>query len=87
MAGMLIGYEIDVFREVDEDEEDVMLDEFNDEIDQWIIDALKQIGCDTAKSVLAIPIPELIRRADLEEETAADVVRILRSEFENDTTE
>ncbi|MDY0174758.1 MAG: transcription termination factor NusA [Bacteroidales bacterium] len=87
LAGMLIGYEIDVFREVDEDEEDVMLDEFNDEIDQWIIDALKQIGCDTAKSVLAIPIPELIRRADLEEETAADVVRILRSEFENDTTE
>ncbi len=87
LAGMLIGYEIDVFREVDEDEEDVMLDEFNDEIDQWIIDALKQIGCDTAKSVLAIPIPELLRRADLEEETAADVVRILRSEFENDTTE
>ncbi|HKM31845.1 MAG: transcription termination/antitermination protein NusA [Bacteroidales bacterium] len=87
LAGMLIGYEIDVFREVDEDEEDVMLDEFNDEIDQWILDALKQIGCDTAKSVLAIPIPELIRRADLEEETVTDVVRILRSEFENDTTE
>jgi N utilization substance protein A len=60
---MLIGYDIDVFREVAEDEEDVMLDEFNDEIDQWIIDALKQMGCDTAKSVLAIPIPELVKRA------------------------
>ncbi|MDD5733064.1 MAG: transcription termination factor NusA [Bacteroidales bacterium] len=87
LAGMLIGYEIDVFREMDEDEEDVMLDEFNDEIEQWIIDALKQIGCDTAKSVLAIPIPELVKRADLEEETVADVIRILRAEFENDTKE
>jgi len=87
LAGMLIGYEIDVFREVDEDEEDVMLDEFNDEIDQWIIDSLKQIGCDTAKSVLAIPIPELVRRADLEEETVAEVIRVLRAEFENDTKE
>jgi transcription termination/antitermination protein NusA len=87
LAGMLIGYEIDVFREVDEDEEDVMLDEFNDEIDQWIIDSLKQIGCDTAKSVLAIPIPELVRRADLEEETVAEVIRVLRAEFENDIKE
>jgi len=87
LAGMLIGYEIDVFREMDEDEEDVMLDEFNDEIDQWIIDALKQIGCDTAKSVLVIPIPEIVKRADLEEETVADVIRILRAEFENDTKE
>ena len=87
LAGMLIGYDIDVFREVAEDEEDVMLDEFNDEIDQWIIDALKQMGCDTAKSVLAIPIPELVKRADLEEETAAEVIRILRAEFENDNKE
>lgn len=87
LAGMLIGYEIDVFREMDEDEEDVMLDEFNDEIDQWIIDALKQIGCDTAKSVLVIPIPEIVKRADLEEETVAEVIRILRAEFENDTKE
>ncbi|HBG54507.1 MAG TPA: transcription termination/antitermination protein NusA [Rikenellaceae bacterium] len=87
LAGMLIGYEIDVFREMDEDEEDVMLDEFNDEIEQWIIDSLKQIGCDTAKSVLAIPIPELVKRADLEEETVTEVIRILRSEFENDTKE
>ncbi|HPV87987.1 MAG TPA: transcription termination factor NusA [Bacteroidales bacterium] len=87
LAGMLIGYEIDVFREVDEDEEDVLLDEFKDEIDEWIIETLKQIGCDTAKSVLAIPIPELIKRADLEEETVAEVIRILRAEFENDTIE
>ncbi len=87
LAGMLIGYEIDVYREVEEDEEDVMLDEFNDEIEQWIIDALKGMGCDTAKSVLAIPIPEIVKRADLEEEQAAEVVRILRSEFENDNKE
>lgn len=87
LAGMLIGYEIDVYREVEEDEEDVMLDEFTDEIEPWIIDALKQMGCDTAKSVLNIPIPELVRRADLEEETATEVVRILRAEFENDNKE
>jgi N utilization substance protein A len=82
LAGMLAGYEIDVFRDVEEDEEDVLLDEFSDEIDQWIIDALKQMGCDTAKSVLAIPITEIVKRADLEEETVADVIRILKSEFE-----
>lgn len=82
LAGMLIDQEIDVFRDIDENEEDVMLDDFNDEIEQWIIDALKQMGCDTAKSVLAIPIPELVKRADLEEETVNEVVRILRSEFE-----
>jgi len=82
LAGMLAGYEIDVFREVEEDEEDVMLDEFGDEIEAWVINALKQIGCDTAKSVLALPISELMKRADLEEETATEVVRILRSEFE-----
>lgn len=82
LASMLVGYEIDVFRDIPEDEEDVMLDEFSDEIDQWIIDTLKQIGCDTAKSVLAIPVAELVKRSDLEEETVADVIRILRSEFE-----
>ncbi|MCL2727571.1 MAG: transcription termination factor NusA [Bacteroidales bacterium] len=82
LAGMLAGYEIDVFREIEEDEEDVLLDEFVDEIEQWVIDALKQMGCDTAKSVLAIPITEIVKRADLEEETAAEVVRILKSEFE-----
>ena len=82
LAGMLVGYEIDVFREVEEDEEDVLLDEFGDEIEQWVIDSLKQMGCDTAKSVLAIPITEIVKRSDLEEETVAEVVRILKSEFE-----
>ncbi len=82
LAGMLIGMEIDVFREIEEDEEDVLLTEFSDEIDEWIITALKGIGCDTAKSVLAIPVSEIVRRADLEEETVQEVHRILRAEFE-----
>lgn len=83
LASQLSGYEIDVFRENEEgEEEDVMLDEFNDEIDQWIIDALKSIGCDTAKSVLALPLEDVSRRADLEEETVLEVQKILRSEFE-----
>ena len=60
-----------------------MLDDFSDEIDQWVIDALKKMGCDTAKSVLALPAEEIMQRADLEEETVADVQRILRAEFEN----
>lgn len=86
LAEDLSGYKIDVYRmdsDNAEEEEDVLLDSFTDEIDQWIIDALKGIGCDTAKSVLAIPAEELIRRADLEEETVSDVLRILASEFEN----
>ncbi len=84
LAGMLSGYEIDVFREngEGEEEEDVMLVEFNDEIDQWIIDALINIGCDTAKSVLALSVEELSRRADLDEETVVEVQNILRTEFE-----
>jgi N utilization substance protein A len=83
LAGQLTGYEIDVFREADvQDEEDVNLDEFTDEIDGWIIDVLKGIGCDTAKSVLEIPYLELVRRTDLEEETVKEVIRILESEFE-----
>ena len=85
LAEDLSGYKIDVYR-MDADnveEEDVLLDNFTDEIDQWIIDALKGIGCDTAKSVLAIPAEELMHRADLEEETVSDVLRILASEFEN----
>ncbi len=84
LAGMLSGYEIDVFRESSEgeEEEDVMLVEFNDEIDQWIIDALINIGCDTAKSVLAVSVEELSRRADLDEETVVEVQSILRTEFE-----
>ncbi|MCD7970576.1 MAG: transcription termination factor NusA [Alistipes sp.] len=80
LASMLTGYDIDVYREVEE--EDVALDDFSDEIDQWIIDVLKGIGCDTAKSVLEIPADELARRTDLEEETVKEVVAILRSEFE-----
>ncbi len=80
LASMLTGYDIDVYREIEE--EDVALEDFSDEIDQWIIDALKKIGCDTAKSVLEIPIDELARRTDLEEETVKEVVGILRSEFE-----
>ena len=84
LAGQLAGYEIDVFRDSEggEEEEDVMLDEFNDEIEQWIIDALKGIGCDTAKSVLALPVEEICHRADLDEETVVEVQKILKAEFE-----
>lgn len=83
LASQLTGYEIDVYRETDvEDEEDVNLDEFSDEIDSWIIDTLKGIGCDTAKSVLEIPFSELVKRTDLEDETVREVLRILKSEFE-----
>ncbi|MEN6568577.1 MAG: transcription termination factor NusA [Rikenellaceae bacterium] len=83
LASMLIGMDIDVFRDIeDEDEEDVLLTAFSDEIDEWIISALKNIGCDTAKSVLALPVSEIVRRADLDEETVNEVQRILRAEFE-----
>lgn len=82
LAGALVGYEVDVFRELDEEEEDVLLTEFSDEIDGWIIEALRNIGCDTAKSVLALPVSEIVKRADLEEETALEIKNILRSEFE-----
>ena len=86
LAGMLTGYTLDVFREMDENEdtEDIYLDEFSDEIDQWVIDALKAIGCDTAKSVLAISRQDLITRTDLEEETIDDVLAILATEFEDE---
>lgn len=82
LAGRLTGYEIDVYRDTDEDVEDVTLDEFTDEIEQWIIDEFKGIGCDTAKSVLELSDEELVKRTDLEEETVKEVKRILRSEFE-----
>ncbi len=82
LAGMLTGYEIDVYRENAEEEEDVDLDEFADEIEEWIINELKAIGCDTAKSVLQLPVEDLVKRTDLEEETIREVVRILRLEFE-----
>ncbi len=83
LASMLVGKDIEVFRELDEEEEDVLLSEFTDEIDQWIIDALKSIGCDTAKSVLALSVQDIMKRADLEEETVVDVQRILKAEFED----
>lgn len=86
LAGMLTGYTLDVFRDLDDDAEteDIYLNEFSDEIDQWVIDALKAIGCDTAKSVLAIPRLDLIRRTDLEEETVDEVLAILNAEFDEE---
>ena len=81
MAGQLTGYEIDVFREGVE--EDVELTEFSDEIDQWIIEEFKKIGLDTARSVLEQDPADLVKRTDLEEETVAEVVRILKAEFED----
>ena len=82
LAGKLTGYEIDVYRESNEEEEDVDLEEFSDEIEGWIIDEFKKIGLDTAKSVLALSVSDLVKRTDLEEETVEDVLSILRSEFE-----
>ncbi|HLT87235.1 MAG TPA: transcription termination factor NusA [Sphingobacterium sp.] len=82
LAGKLTGYEIDVYRENDEVEEDVDIEEFADEIDSWIIDELKRVGLDTAKSVLALTEAELVRRTDLEEDTIQEILRILESEFE-----
>ena len=80
LSKMLTGYDIDVYREVEE--EDVALTEFADEIDGWVIDALKAAGCDTAKSVLELPVEEIAARADLELEQAQKVVEILKAEFE-----
>jgi len=82
LAGKLTGYEIDVYRDGEADAEDVDLEEFADEIDSWILDELKAIGCDTAKSVLEITVSDLAQRTDLEEETIEEVMKILRSEFE-----
>ncbi len=82
LAGRLTGFEIDVYRETDTDIDDVDLEEFSDEIDAWIIEELKNIGCDTARSVLAIAKEDLIKRTDLEEETVDEVLNILKSEFE-----
>jgi N utilization substance protein A len=82
LAGKLCGYELDVYREGEVDVEDVDLEEFADEIDSWIIDELKAIGCDTAKSVLEISPEQLVQRTDLEQETIDEVFRILRAEFE-----
>ena len=84
LASMLTEYTIDVFRVVNENEEDedIYLDEFADEIDQWIIDSIKAIGLDTAKAVLGAPREMLIEKADLEEETVDHVLEVLRAEFE-----
>ena len=82
LAGKLTGYEIDVYREADEQDEDVDIEEFSDEIESWVIDEFKRIGLDTAKSVLALTVGELVKRTDLEEETVKDVLSILNAEFE-----
>ena len=86
LACMLTEYAIDVFRDVEGvvDEEDIYLDEFADEIDEWVIDALKNIGCYTAKSVLAMDRDEIAERADLEEQTVDNVLAILAAEFEEE---
>ena len=83
LASMLTGYEIDVYRDLDDNEEDIYLDEFSDEIDTWVIEALKDMGCATAKAVLNTPKEELIEKADLVENTVDDVIRILKAEFED----
>lgn len=82
LASKLVGYEIEVYRDTDEDFDDVDLQEFNDEIEQWVIDELVKIGCDTAKSVLALSKQELVNRTDLEEETIDNVLQVLQAEFE-----
>ena len=83
LASQLTGYDLDVYRDQEEvDDEDVNLEEFSDEIEEWIITELKAIGCDTAKSVLELPAKELVKRTDLEDETVQDVIKILKAEFE-----
>jgi transcription termination/antitermination protein NusA len=82
LAGKLTGYEIDVYREAEENDEDVDIEEFADEIEGWIIDEFKRIGLDTAKSILALSVHELVKRTDLEEETVKEVLSILQAEFE-----
>jgi len=85
LASMLTGYTIDVYRDIDDfDEEDIYLDEFRDEIDGWVIDQLKKIGCVTAKNVLATDRDKLIQEADLEEDTVDEILNILRAEFEDE---
>jgi N utilization substance protein A len=84
LASQLTGYQIDVFRDNEEEDYDIDLEEFADEIDDWIINNLKAIGCDTAKDVLNLNAEEIARRADLEEETVKEILRILKSEFENE---
>jgi N utilization substance protein A len=84
LAGKMVGYEIEVFRDTDDEEVDIDIEEFSDEIESWIIDELKKIGCDTAKSVLELSESEVVRRTDLEEETVKEIFDILKAEFEGD---
>jgi N utilization substance protein A len=84
LASMLTEYTIDVFRDVDIDGEDIYMDEFADEIEMWVIDALKNVGCYTAKNVLALSRDEIIEKADLEENTVDEVLNILKAEFEEE---
>ena len=89
LAGMLVGKEIEVWRELptdvsDDAEEDVLLSEFDDVIEGWILEKLQGIGCDTAKSVLALSADDIAKRADLEDETVEEILEILRAEFEDD---
>ena len=88
LAGMLVGKEIEVWRDIqtsdsEDDEEDVLLSAFDDDIEPWIIEKLQSIGCDTAKSVLALSAADIAKRADLEDETVEEVLEILRAEFED----
>jgi len=90
LASRLVGFEIDVYREGADEEEgdfDIDLDEFADEIEEWMLDELKKIGCDTARSVLALSREELVRRTELEEENVDDILKILQSEFEEEKKE
>jgi transcription termination/antitermination protein NusA len=86
LACELTGFEIDVYRDAEDevDEFDIDLDEFTDEIEGWVIDELKRVGCDTARSVLDLTVEELERRTDLEKETIAEVHRVLKEEFEKE---
>ena len=83
LAGKLTGFDIDVYRETDEVTDDVAIDDFADEIDEWIIDEFKKIGCDTARNILDLSVEELVKRTDLEEETINEVLRILKAELES----
>ncbi len=84
LAGLLTGFEIDVYRDVDEAMDDVAIEEFSDEIEDWIINELKAIGCDSARSVLELDAEDLVKRTDLEIETVENILKVLRSEFETE---
>ena len=83
LAGKLTGYDLDVYRDADSFDDDVAIDEFSDEIEAWVINEFKNIGLDTARSVLDLELSELVKRTDLEEETILEVQRILKEEFES----